>query len=161
MSREKVNIEVISPSGLTERHNVENSELSGDGYTFQGKEIGTYLVSDGSQKVHVAMGSLNPIELRDIRTTEQVMKDITRSSGGKFFWLVEIMPKIRQILPGRDTLGKDWLGILNNNSVHVSGIKQTSLVPSYLISLFVLIGLLIAWWREGYSSSFRSSAEEK
>ncbi|MCG8508299.1 MAG: hypothetical protein MI741_03640 [Rhodospirillales bacterium] len=113
------------------------------------EEPGLYRISDGQQGTMAAVGALNALEFADLRATADPLAPLIRATGGGAFWIEDGIPDIRRILPGRDTAGRNWLGLRRNGAELVTGITQTPLLPWWLF-LPLGLGLLgLAWWREG------------
>ena len=53
-----------------------------------------------------AIGALNPVELADVRTTEDVVRVAANATGGQVLWLTDGVPDLRRIKPGREAGGR-------------------------------------------------------
>lgn len=111
---------------------------------------GLYRVTDGILTAIAAVGALNPRENEDLRTTETVLGPIAEATGGSVQWLVDRgVPEVRRVAADRDTAGRGWIGLRNNESYFVTGLRETPLIPA-LLALALILGLLMgAWYREG------------
>ena len=113
-------------------------------------EGGLYRVRHGDLEAIAAVGKLNPLEEQDLRTTDEVLAALVRATGGGTFWLADGgAPDIRRVRPGRDAAGRTWMGLPDNESFVVTGVRETPLIPAVLALLLLLGGLLGAWVREG------------
>lgn len=110
---------------------------------------GLYLLRSGGLTTRVAVGRLNPLESRDIRSTKEVLSPIAEKSGGGIYRIAEKgIPSFRRTSPENSQSGSNWMGLRNNGNYEVVGYNRTSLTPP-LIALLVLSLLLgLAWWRE-------------
>ena len=111
---------------------------------------GLYKVTDGTLTALAAVGTLNPKENEDLRTTDKVMAPVANATGGDVVWLAERgVPEVRTVRAGRDAAGRGWIGLRDNEAYVVSGVSETPLLP-VLLALFLLAGgLVTAWYREG------------
>ncbi|MBL8699132.1 MAG: hypothetical protein JNK67_12205 [Alphaproteobacteria bacterium] len=147
-------IEITTPTG--EKRQVELREVGGGRATgsIDVSEPGLYHFSDGVRVSLAAVGALNPIEMGDVRTTDELLKPIVVASGGRSFWLADGLPELRRTRPGRETggtsgIGRPWVGMQANNDYIVTGVSQTPLMPALAIFLLGLGALVAAWRREG------------
>lgn len=149
LSEELPKITVTSPSGKVQ---VLQTELDANGIAVAktpATEAGLYVVSDGEKEVRVASGALNPIEYSDLRTTAETMAPLIEASGGGTFWLTDGLPDLRPVRADRDRVGKNWMGLIENQAYVVSGVRQISLVPPLVLMAMALMLLMMTWWREG------------
>jgi hypothetical protein len=113
-------------------------------------ESGLYRVSDGSRTALAAAGALNPIELADVRTTDEKLKPAARATGGGIHWVGPgALPDLRRVAPERSSAGRNWIGFRANGDYVVSGVKEVPLLPGFLALLLALATFIAAWRREG------------
>ncbi|HXP31717.1 MAG TPA: hypothetical protein VN832_11540 [Stellaceae bacterium] len=113
-------------------------------------ESGLYRASDGQRTALAAAGALNPIELADVRTTDEKVKADVQASGGSIHWIGPgSVPEVRRVEPGRSAAGRGWMGFRANGDYVVTGVKETPLLPGFLALILALGALLLAWRREG------------
>jgi hypothetical protein len=114
------------------------------------EEPGLYRLRDAAREAFAAVGSTNPLEYSDVRTTTAPLAPVVRARGGALVWATEDgLPEIRRIKPGRDAAGRGWIGFAANRDYVVTGVRQVDMLPPVVL-LLAIIGLLItAWRREG------------
>jgi hypothetical protein len=114
------------------------------------EQAGLYRLDDGELTAIAAVGDLNPLEQADLRTTEAVLGPVVEATGGGIYWLAETgAPEVRRMRAGRDATGRTWMGIPENDSYLVTGVRETPLIPA-ILALVLLLGTLVgAWVREG------------
>ncbi len=113
-------------------------------------ESGLYRIADGTRTALAAAGALNPIELADVRATDEKMKPDVEATGGGIHWIGPgAIPDIRRVEPDRGATGRNWIGLRANGDYVVTGLKETPLLPEALALLLGLGLLLLAWRREG------------
>ena len=142
-------VTVTWPSGRTET--VPLTETSGGRFTasVDADETGLYRFADGAYTTVAAVGAVNPREFADVRATADILQPIADASGGRVTWLDEGTPDIRRVRPGHTAAGRDWIGILRNESYFVTGVRQVSLLPAVAVLVLLIGGLMLAWYREG------------
>ncbi len=115
---------------------------------------GIYHLTDGERVAIAAVGALNPVEMADVRTSEEPLRIASATTGGQILWLADGAPDIRRVRPNRDTGGKEpggrgWIGLRANGDYVVAGILQLPLLPGLALFLLALATLVLAWRREG------------
>ncbi|MGE5145745.1 MAG: hypothetical protein ACM3N5_03305 [Candidatus Eiseniibacteriota bacterium] len=156
LERDDSPIKVISPSGK------ETSVIPTEGTAGRASaslpvdEIGLYRISDAKHSTLAASGALNPIEMADVRATDERLAPMVAATGGGVAWLAsEPMPEFREVRPGRTMSGRNrlsdqaWFGLRTNNDYVVTGIREIPLLPGLLVLLAGLGTLVLAWRREG------------
>jgi hypothetical protein len=143
-------VRVIGPDGV--EHTVAlDAALGGRAQgSLRVEHAGLYRVTDGKLTAIAAVGALNPKENEDLRTTDAVLGPIANATGGAVVWLSErAVPEVRRVAADRETVGRTWIGLRNNDAYFVTGVRETPLIPA-LLALALLLGTLVgAWYREG------------
>ncbi len=112
-------------------------------------ETGIYRVEDGERTAVAASGAVAPLELDDLRATDETVAALARASGGGVAWLADGVPDVRLVKPGRVAAGQGWMGLRRNESYVVTGASEVPLLPGLVLLALVMGGLGAAWWREG------------
>ncbi|HLI21155.1 MAG TPA: hypothetical protein VKV32_08560 [Stellaceae bacterium] len=113
-------------------------------------ESGLYRITDGKRTALAAAGSLNPIELADVRTTGEKVKADVEKTGGGIFWVGPgAIPDVRRVGPDRAASGRNWMGLRQNGDYVVTGVSAVPLLPGLLALLLALGAFILAWRREG------------
>jgi len=139
-------VTVTSPSG---KRQVYVLETEADKLAVEAEETGLYRISDGARTALAVAGPLNPLEFSDLRATAEHLSQPIVASGGGLHWIIDGLPEFRRTRPGRDSAGKGWIGLVENHASVVTGITQTQLLPAFVFLPAMLLGLMVAWWREG------------
>ena len=111
--------------------------------------IGLYRVDDGRHVAMAASGPVNPVEFGDLRATPETLKGVVEATGGGIAWLVDGVPEFRRVSPGRDAVGRQWMGLRRNGYAVVTGVDEIPLLPPLVVLALALGGFAGAWWREG------------
>lgn len=113
-------------------------------------EPGLYRIGDGTSNTVAAVGAANPLENFDVLTTAEKVQPMVEASNGGVYWLDDTgTPAIRRTAPGRVAHGSTWLGLNANEQYVVTGVRETTLLPIFLVLLLSVGGAMAAWWREG------------
>lgn len=117
-------------------------------------EPGLYHLSDGARSAVAAVGTIQPVEMADVRTTDAKVKDVVGATGGGILWLADGREfDTRRIARGRpgfgESAGAPWLGFIANHDYVVTGVHEEPLIPAAVLLLFGLGALALAWRREG------------
>jgi hypothetical protein len=112
-------------------------------------KAGLYRVSDGINLAMVAVGALNPLEFADVRASDTVPAPLAAATGGTVSWLIDGLPEIRRVRPGRAASGRGWIGLVANGDFLVTGVREIPAFPALAALLLALGAAVIAWRREG------------
>jgi hypothetical protein len=114
------------------------------------EESGLYRITDGTNTALAAAGALNPIEMSDVRATDEKLSPAVSATGGGLFWVGPgTIPDFRRVAPERAAAGRGWLGLRANGDYIVTGVHETPLLPGLLALLLALGTFIAAWRREG------------
>ncbi len=151
--REESHVQMVNPDGHS-----ENIALSDNGTGWFEKKIvatqnGIYSFenAEGVKKFAV-IGSLNPPEMRNVLSTETVLKNVVEHSRGKIIWLSKhAEPSIRIMAGGANTRygGRNWIGLRQNNDYEVTSARDIALFTPWSSVLFLVAFLALIWWFEG------------
>jgi len=142
-------ITVTAPSGDTQTYTIPPGPAGADELIIEAPETGLYRIDDGTHTALAAAGSLNPVEFADLRSTDEILRPLSKATGGGLHWITEGIPDLRRTRPNRDSSGRGWLGLTANKASVVTGLTQIPLLPAFVFLPLVLLGLMAAWWREG------------
>ncbi|MEX2643944.1 MAG: hypothetical protein WD270_10845 [Acetobacterales bacterium] len=141
-------VTVTAPSGETVEVQTEPAGPGMEHGVLEVEEQGLYRLSDGRARGFAAVGAADPVEYSDLRATPDKLSPLAAATGGGVMWLADGLPELRRVAPGRDTAGRDWLGLRMNQDYVVTGVDSTPLLPALLVLLLGLGGLMLAWRRE-------------
>jgi hypothetical protein len=143
-------VEVTGPDGKPQMLHLVPERGGRSVGTMAVTESGLYRVTDGRRTALAAAGALNPIELADVRTTDQKVAADVHATGGGIYWVGPgPIPELRQVGPDRTAAGRNWLGLRQNDDYVVTGVGETPLLPGLLALILALGAFFLAWRREG------------
>jgi hypothetical protein len=150
LSPEHPEVEVILPSGETQKVALEPGRGGRASATIAAAEGGLYRIGDGRRTALAAAGPLNPREFEDLRASPAALAPLVAASGGAVVRLIaDGLPALRKVGPRRDRFGRGWIGITANRAHLVTGVAQTPLLPAIVLLFLALGAALFAWYREG------------
>ena len=120
-------------------------------HDYKAEELGIYAFEDinGARKFAI-IGTLDPLELRGVKTTAEKLAPLVNISKGATIWLDDVpTPKISISGAARRYGGSDWLALKRNNDFTVTGVQDSALLPEWFGVMLLLFTLLMLWWREG------------
>ena len=114
-------------------------------------ESGLYRISDGTRTALAAAGALNPIELADVRATDEKARGPTSAQRRRHLSgsAPAQCPTCAASRPSRSAAGRGWMGFRANGDYVVTGVKETPLLPGLLALMLALGTFILAWRREG------------
>ncbi|OYQ35809.1 hypothetical protein CHU95_05925 [Niveispirillum lacus] len=145
-------VTVTSPADVVQQVEMRDHGSGQAVGTLVASEPGIWRVTDGEKTAVAVVGTLNPPELADVRSTAEKLEPALKATGGGAFWLSgdgSQVPTLRRVRPGRDAAGSGWLGLRGNGDHVVTGVTQTPLLPALPVLLLAIGLLVLAWRREG------------
>jgi len=116
---------------------------------YEGPEIGLYRLTDGDQSAVIGLGPAAPREFEQTIATGDVMEPAINSLRGGVLALADGLPAIRDVSAGRPAAGRGWIGLTPRDAFETRDLRQTPLLPAWLV-LLLASGLTVgAWLREG------------
>jgi hypothetical protein len=151
LSLEQPEVTVTLPSGETVQLRLAPD---GPGRSTAGliaEDNGLYRITDGTLTTLAAAGPLNPLELRDPRSTGALAGPLVEESGGTVRRLEGAdLPALRKVSGDRDRFGRDWIGLKRGDGYVVTGVLQIPMLPALLVLCLGLAAAVLAWQREGH-----------
>ncbi|WP_425040118.1 DUF7408 domain-containing protein [Primorskyibacter sp. S187A] len=118
---------------------------------YDGPEIGLYRLREGDEEAVIGLGPAAPREFERTIATGDRLEPIAASMRGGVFRLEDGVPRLREVREGRPAAGRGWFGITPRNAFDVQDVRQTSLLPPWLVLLLASLMIVGAWLREGRS----------
>ncbi|MPY76485.1 MAG: hypothetical protein GEU87_19775 [Alphaproteobacteria bacterium] len=142
-------VTVTAPDGSTSEVELKNTGPGRYQAALPVTQTGLYSVSDGDQVAMAAAGTLNPLELADVRATEAPLAPVAEATQGSMHWMADGLPALRRIAPDRRTSGRNWIGLVANEDYLVTGVRRLPAMPALLVLALALGAAAVGWRREG------------
>ncbi|MGH1576707.1 hypothetical protein [Planktotalea sp.] len=114
-----------------------------------GGEIGLYRLKDDQHETVIGLGPAAPREFEQTIATPALLEAAIDATRGGVHRLQGGVPAIRNVREGRPAAGRGWLGITPRNAYETLQVRQTALLPAWLVLLLAAGFILAAWLREG------------
>jgi hypothetical protein len=149
-------VTVTSPSGATSTVRLAPAAPGRATGAVPAPEAGVYQVGDGTRTAFAAATVVNPLEYADLRATASALQPVVRASGGTVRFIGDTtatlrLPDLRRVEMGRETAGRDWIGLQRRHDHVVTGLEAIPLLPPWAALPLLLAVVVIAWRREGSS----------
>ena len=115
--------------------------------------LGLYAARAGDSTTVALNGPANPREYADVRSTTEVLFNVTESSGGGAQRIgvgpnVDL-PELRWVSERGNASGDGWTGLRRRNAYAVRASQATPLLPGVIGAGLVILLMMLAWRREG------------
>jgi hypothetical protein len=142
-------VTITDPSGSTAEINLtEVSPGVFDG-VFEGPEIGLYRLANGDQSTIIGLGPAAPREFEQTISTDSVMAPVVAGLRGGTPRLEDGLPRLRDVREGRPASGRGWIGLTPRDAYETRDVRQTQILPGWLVLLLSAALITAAWLREG------------
>jgi hypothetical protein len=112
--------------------------------------MGLYRLTSGPLTAMVAIGALNPLEAKDVRSTDKKAAGLADRTGGGIRRLSDGgVPDFLRTSPTGNQASKMWLGLRDNRNYEITGYSQIPLSPPVIALLLLMAAAGLSWWREG------------
>ncbi len=116
---------------------------------FDGPDIGLYRLASDTHSAVIGLGPASPVEFEETMAGDMDLRPMLEATGGGSFALVDGLPRLREVREGRPAAGRGWMGITPRDAFETLSVRQTALLPPWLV-LLLISGLIIGGWlREG------------
>lgn len=119
--------------------------------TWEAPEIGLYRLDEGELSSVVGLGPSAPREFVQTIASGDALEPLIDGVRGGILRLEDGVPGIRAVREGRPAAGRGWIGITPRGAYETLDIRQTPLLPAWLVLLLAATMIVGAWLREGRS----------
>jgi hypothetical protein len=116
---------------------------------YQGPEIGLYRLANGDQNAVIGLGPAAPREFVETIADAATLDPIVSALRGGVMRLEDGLPRLRDVRIERPAAGRGWLGITPRGAYETRDIRQTAILPGWLVLLLSAALITAAWLREG------------
>lgn len=117
--------------------------------TFEGPEIGLYRLENRDQMAVIGLGPAAPREFEQTIATPDILDPVVSRLRGGALRLEDGLPRIRDVREGRPASGRGWIGLTPRGAYETRDVRQSALLPGWLVLLLSAGFLIGAWLREG------------
>ena len=116
---------------------------------FEGPEIGLYRLENGDQLAVIGLGPAAPREFEQTIATPEVLAPVLATLRGGTIMIENGLPRLRDVRAGRPAAGRGWIGLTPRDAYETRDVRQTNLLPPWLVLLLSAGLITAAWLREG------------
>jgi hypothetical protein len=149
LSEEVPPVTITGPDGTVTQLGLEPAGPGRFATRFDGPEIGLYRLENGDQTAVIGLGPAAPREFEATIATAAIMADRVAATRGGILRLEDGTPRIRTVREGRPAAGRGWIGITPRGAYETLDVRQTALLPPWLVLLLAAGFITTAWLREG------------
>jgi hypothetical protein len=119
---------------------------------YEGPAIGLYRLENGDQVSVIGLGPAAPREFIDTIASDETMAPILAALRGGVSRIEDGLPRIRDVRLGRPAAGRGWIGLTPRDAYETRDVRQTPILPGWLVLLLSAALIIAAWLREGRRS---------
>jgi len=116
---------------------------------YEGAEIGLYRLDNGDETAVIGLGPAAPLEFVETIASDAALDPLVTALRGGVVRLEEGVPRLRNVRLGRPAAGRGWIGLTPRNAYETRDIRQTPILPGWLVLLLSAALITFAWLREG------------
>jgi hypothetical protein len=116
---------------------------------FTGPEIGLYRLENGDELSVIGLGPAAPREFVETIADASGLEPVLSAMRGGTMRLEEGLPRIRNVRAGRPAAGRGWIGFTPRAAYETRDVRQTPILPAWLVLLLSAGLITAAWLREG------------
>ncbi|WP_299414107.1 hypothetical protein [uncultured Sulfitobacter sp.] len=116
---------------------------------FTGPEIGLYRLENGDQVSVIGLGPSAPREFVETIADATALALVLSAMRGGVTRLEDGLPRIRNVRAGRPAAGRGWIGFTPRDAYETRDVRQTPILPAWLVLLLSAGLITAAWLREG------------
>ncbi len=117
--------------------------------TFTGPEIGLYRLENGEQLSVIGLGPAAPREFVETIADSVALEPVITAMRGGVVRLEDGLPSVRNVRAGRPAAGRGWIGLTPRAAYQTRDVRQTPILPAWLVLLLSAGLITAAWLREG------------
>lgn len=116
---------------------------------YEGPEIGLYRLENGDEVTVIGLGPAAPKEFVETIASDVTMAPVLAALRGGVARIEDGLPRIREVRLGRPAAGRGWIGLTPRNAYETRDVRQTPILPGWLVLLLSAALIVAAWLREG------------
>ena len=116
---------------------------------YTGEEIGLYRLENGDEVTVIGLGPAAPREFVETIASDEALRPVIDALRGGVARVEDGLPRLRDVRLGRPAAGRGWLGLTPRGAYETRDVRQTPLLPGWLVLLLSALFITAAWLREG------------
>ncbi len=116
---------------------------------YTGEEIGLYRLENGDEVTVIGLGPAAPREFVETIASDEALRPVIDAMRGGVARVEDGLPRLRDVRLGRPAAGRGWLGLTPRGAYETRDVRQTPLLPGWLVLLLSALFITAAWLREG------------
>jgi hypothetical protein len=142
-------VTITGPDGETSDLTLEETAPGQFDGTFEGPEIGLYRLENGDQVTVIGLGPAAPREFVETIASDETLAPVLAAMRGGAPRIEDGLPRIRNVRAGRPAAGRGWIGLTPRDAYETRDVRQTPILPGWLVLLLSAGLITAAWLREG------------
>jgi hypothetical protein len=114
-----------------------------------GEEMGLYRLENGEEVTVIGLGPAAPREFIETIASDAALRPAINTLRGGVARVEDGLPRLRDVRLGRPAAGRGWLGLTPRGAYETRDVRQTPLLPGWLVLLLSALFIIAAWLREG------------
>ena len=142
-------VTITGPDGETSELTLDETAPGQFEGVFEGPEIGLYRLENGDQVTVIGLGPAAPREFVETIASDATLTPVLAAMRGGTARIEEGLPRIRNVRAGRPAAGRGWIGLTPREAYETRDVRQTPILPGWLVLLLSAGLITAAWLREG------------
>lgn len=142
-------VTVTNPDGSTAEVTLEPTGPGIFEGVYQGPEIGLFRLDNGDQSSVIGLGPAAPREFVETIADDATLLPVISPLRGGSVRLEDGLPRLRNVRAGRPAAGRGWLGLTPRGAYETRDVRQTAILPPWLVLILSAFFITAAWLREG------------
>ncbi|WGW04414.1 DUF7408 domain-containing protein [Tropicibacter oceani] len=144
-------VTITRPDGTTDEVTLQEVTPGRFETLYEGPNIGLYRLEKGDQSAVIGLGPAAPREFEQTIAGSEALEPLIDTLRGGTPRLEDGVPQIRTVRAGRPAAGRGWIGITPREAYETLDVRQSPLLPAWLVLLLASLLIVGAWLREGRS----------
>jgi hypothetical protein len=142
-------VSVIAPDGSSAEVALTQTAPGTFEGSYQGPEIGLYRLGNGDQNAVIGLGPAAPREFVETIASGAALRPVIEGLRGGVIRIEDGIPRLRNVRAGRPAAGRGWLGLTPRGAYETLDVRQTPILPAWLVLVLSALFITAAWLREG------------
>ena len=142
-------VTITGPDGESTQLELEQSGPGRFEGTYEGPEIGLFRLENGDQTSVIGLGPAAPREFVETIASDEALSPVLAALRGGAPRLEDGLPRLRNVRAGRPAAGRGWIGLTPRAAYETRDVRQTPILPPWLVLLLSALLITAAWLREG------------